>query len=120
MQKILEEKVAALVAEYHEKAPGLTTAEAAALSLAIKQARHELQAFLSDGATGCVICGEIPLIVKHRRPAGNLVVDVYEAGCLADHADEGGKPLERNRVYAQNLAEAIAAWNDRQAELAAA
>jgi hypothetical protein len=116
MQEKLEQKLAELTAEYHERAAGLTMAEAGKLAAKIKEARRKLQEFLAQGAKECALCSAAPLVVKHRRPAGpGLVIDVYEVGCLTDHK----KHVERNRVYDPSLAGAIKAWNERQAELAA-
>lgn len=102
------ENLQTLLSEYHEKASSSTPDQIAAMTQAIKAARAAEQAALAEGAKPCAKCGNMPHVIEQQRGSGNLVLTLYEVGCLFPHD-------ESRQVKRQTREDAVAEWNEKYA-----
>lgn len=90
----------ALKQEYHEKAPGLTSAEIAEETKKFKALHGQINAMLVDGAKPCPDCGSEPIAMFHDGTP-----KPFEIGCPKCPA---------HRVRGTLPEDAVEDWNDAE------
>lgn len=93
-------ELAAVRAEYHEKAATLTAAQVAEVNAKVRALSKELQAVLTAGAKPCPVC-DAPAHGMLKRAETPKLKALYEVGCLNDGC----------RAQGATAQEAIDAWN---------
>ncbi len=111
----LQESIAKLRAEKHEKHDDLTNKQERELTEQIKDFGKQLVAVLTDGAKPCPKCGAMPHGMVHPAGVKGKSRSIYEIGCVtpaeSTHETTGEK---HGQVRAIDLLPEIAVerWND--------